>query len=553
MKKLVYYISTVAMCVLPFTSCSGLLDEDPRSEIRKNKYMNTAQEANNVLLGVYRDMVSDNMYALNLSIYFDITNDLAQCEGNTTNSFRDYPANAFNTSNSYVQNTWASLYNAIFDANDFIERLEAKLPTYSTKDQKLASVYLGEARGLRALYYFELVRWYGNVALMTSTAESNKKPETFTQSNPVDVYKFIEADLKYAIEALPYATEDDIRGDNRFRLSKGAALGLLTRVYTTWAGAPVKDTSKWELAAQTASLLINSGKHKLLDSYEQLWKNTCNGVWDPAESLIEVSFYAPTITGSASEDPCGRIGKWNGVATSEITGTRAGNAANVKVIHTFYTNWKNSYPNDLRRDLSIANYKYTPNKQLYVKENELDDPSLGQKNKQLYTPAKWDTEKYVEQYNSLLNKDKSNINWYILRYADVLLLYAEAINEWKQGPNNDALTAINMVRRRGHGKPYLTANSAIDLKQMSYEDFQKAIQDERAYELAFEGQRRQDLVRWGIYYETIVKTYKELVNWYPEANFIAYTFTQKNKHELLPIPQRDMGMLLQFEQNPGWK
>ena len=110
MKKLVYYISTLALCILPFTSCSDLLDEDPRSEIRKNNYMNNATEAKNVLLGVYRDMVSDNMYALNLSIYFDITNDLAQCEGNTTNSFRDYPANAFTTSNSYVQNTWATLY-----------------------------------------------------------------------------------------------------------------------------------------------------------------------------------------------------------------------------------------------------------------------------------------------------------------------------------------------------------------------------------------------------------------------------------------------------------
>lgn len=552
MKKLVYYISTLALCILPFTSCSDLLDEDPRSEIRKNNYMNNATEAKNVLLGVYRDMVSDNMYALNLSIYFDITNDLAQCEGNTTNSFRDYPANAFTTSNSYVQNTWAALYNAIYDANDFIERLEAKMITYNTEDQALAKLYLAEARGLRALYYFELVRWYGHIALITSTSESYKNPETFVQADPTDVYKYIENDLKYAIDVLPYATEDELRGDNKFRLSKGAVLGLLTRVYATWAGAPLKDTSKWELAAQTASLLINSGKHRLLDSYEQLWKNTCNGVWDPAESLIEVSFFAPTVTGSASEDPCGRIGKWNGVAVSEIEGKRASNSANVKVIHPFYLRWKEKEPNDLRRDLSIANYKYAPNKILYVKESELEDPSAGQKNKQIYTPAKWDTEKYVEQHNSLLNKDKSNINWYILRYADVLLLYAEALNECHNGPTSDALAAINMVRRRGYGKPYLTGNSAIDLKTMSYEDFKKAVQNERAYELAFEGQRRQDLVRWGIYYESIVNTYKDIVGWYPEGNFMAYTFTKKGKHELLPIPQRDLDLMKKFNQNPGW-
>lgn len=552
MKKLIYYISAFALSVLTFTSCSDLLDEDPRSEIRKNTYMNNANEANNVLLGVYRDMVSDNMYAMNLSFYFDITNDLAQCEGNTTNGPREFPANAFTTGSSYVQNTWAALYNAIYDANDFIERLEAKISTFNIEDQQVATLYLAEARGLRALYYFELVRWYGHIALITNTSESFKNPETFTQADPADVYKFIEDDLKYAIDILPYATDDQLRGDNRYRLSKGAALGLLTRVYTTWAGAPVNDRSKWEQAVQTASLLIKSGKHHLLDNYEQLWYNTCNGIWDPAESLIEVSFFAPTITGSSSEDPCGRIGKWNGVVVSEIEGKRATNNAYIKVIYPFYLKWKTNEPNDLRRDLSIANYKYAPDKVLYVPENQLDVPTQGQKQKQTYTPAKWNTEKYVEQYNALLNKDKSNINWYILRYADVLLLYAEALNECHNGPTDEALTAINLVRRRGYGKPYLTANSSIDLKAMSYDEFKKAIQDERAYELAFEGQRRQDLIRWGIYYESIVDTYRDIVQWYPEGNFIAYTYTQKGKHELLPIPQRDLDLMKQFKQNPGW-
>lgn len=552
MKRITYYISALALCTLSFSSCSDLLDEDPQSDIRKNQYMNNAVEANNVLLGVYRNLVSDDIYGMNLSCIFDLTNDLAQCEGNSTNSFREYPANAFNASNSYVQSTWAALYAAVYSANDFIERLEAKIVTYSNKDKALANIYLAEARALRGLYYFELVRWYGNIALMTTTAESYKNPALFVQTSPENVYKFIEDDLKYAVNNLPYATDDILRGDTRFRFSKGAALGLLTRVYVTWAGYPVQDTSKWKEAAQTAALLINSGKHHLLDDYEQLWKNTCNGKWDPAESLIEVSFYANTVTGSANEDPVGRIGKWNGVRATEIAGQRGRNSANVKVVHTFYLDWLQKEANDKRRNLSIANYKYEPTKTYWVKENELESPGAGQKNKQNYTPAKWDTEKYVEEYNSLLNNDKSNINWYVLRYSDVLLMYAEALNEWHQGPDNAALTAVNMVRRRGYGLPYNTANTTVDLKAMSYEDFKTAIRNERSYELAFEGQRRQDLVRWGIYYETIVDTYKKLISWYPEANYIAYTFTQKDKHELLPIPARDMGLMEQFKQNKGW-
>ena len=549
MKKFKYYLCTLA-CAITVSSCS--LDETSYTEIEKGNYMKNAAEAENVLLGVYRDMVQDGIYGFHLSLYFTIPSDIAKVTGNSTDGLRLIPSNAYTSSQTEIATTWANLYSAIYDANDFIETLGQKIGTYDEGNYKKAAVYMAEARCLRAMYYFELVRWFGNVALITNTAQSRQHPSTFTQADPADVYKFIETDLQYAIDNLPYSVDDNIRSDNSFRLSKGAALGLLTKVYATWAGYPVHDTSKWENAAKTAKILVESGKHHLLSDFEQLWKNTCNGVWDPAESLIEVSFFAPTVTGSASEDPCGRIGKWNGVAVSEIEGKRASNSANVKVIHPFYLRWKEKEPNDLRRDLSIANYKYAPNKILYVKESELEDPSAGQKNKQIYTPAKWDTEKYVEQHNSLLNKDKSNINWYILRYADVLLLYAEALNECHNGPTSDALAAINMVRRRGYGKPYLTGNSAIDLKTMSYEDFKKAVQNERAYELAFEGQRRQDLVRWGIYYESIVNTYKDIVGWYPEGNFIAYTFTKKGKHELLPIPQRDLDLMKKFNQNPGW-
>lgn len=106
---------------------------------------------------------------------------------------------------------------------------------------------MGEARALRAMYYFELVRRYENIPLMTSTQMSNQSPSTFVQADPADVYKFIEDDLIYASEVLPYATDDTEREDNSFRFSKGAALGLLTKVYATWAS---KDASKWEYAAK---------------------------------------------------------------------------------------------------------------------------------------------------------------------------------------------------------------------------------------------------------------------------------------------------------------
>ena len=138
--------------------------------------------------------------------------------------------------------------------------------------------------------------------------------------------------------------------------------------------------------------------------------------------------------------------------------------------------------------------------------------------------------------------------------AGVLLLYAEALNEWKHGPTDEAYEAINMVRRRGFGNPSKT--SICDLKDLNEEDFRKAVYQERAYELAFEGHRRMDLIRWGIYYETIQKTYNDLLNWWTaetEFNYVVYRHTVKGKHELFPIPQRDMDLMIKFNQNPNWE
>lgn len=557
-RKITYYIAALAICMLP---CSCSLEEETSTEIEKKNYLNNASEAENVLLGIYRTDVEDAMYGFHLSILFTMGTDIAQVEGSSTENFRIIPTNAFPTTQSEVQQTWAALYKGIYRANDFLEQISRKIDTYSSNDKQLATIYIAEARALRAMYYFELVRRFGNIALMRTTAESNQDPATYVQAAPEKVYEFIEEDLQFACEVLPYASDDTYRTSNEYRFSRGAALGLLTKVYATWAGYPVNDTSKWEQAAKTASILINSGKHGLLPDYEQLWKNTCNGVWDPTESLIEVSFYSPTVSGNS--DPVGRIGKWNGVKTTAIAGVRGSCAGNVKVVHTFVTEWR-EHPNDLRCNLSVANYRYNDNYGLWAAgrndtpetaQTKDADPTKAQKEKQNYTPAKWDIEKYVEN-GLLINNDKSNVNWYVLRYADVLLLYAEALNEWKHGPNSEAYAAINAVRRRGFGNP--SSTGSCDLAQgLDEAGFRQAVQKERAYELAFEGHRRLDLVRWGIYYETVQNTRKELANWWQtdnsNFNYVVYNYTVKGKHELFPIPQRDMDLCPKFEQNPGWK
>ena len=103
---------------------------------------------------------------------------------------------------------------------------------------------MAEARSIRALRYFELVRLFGGVTLMTSTEQSHRHPSTFVRNSPEEIYSFIESELEECASILPWAQADSIRSDNSFMFSKAGALGLLARVYSTHAGYPLRNTAK---------------------------------------------------------------------------------------------------------------------------------------------------------------------------------------------------------------------------------------------------------------------------------------------------------------------
>ena len=159
------------LCLLS-ASCSDLLQEESYIETGKDNYVHNASEAETVLMGVYKDMANENLYSYHLSLLFTISTDIAQCEGSSNTSFREIPTNSHNPNTSQIRNTWQKLYSSIYDANDFIEIVSARKDGWSSGNRELAEIYLGEARALRALFYFELVRWYGNVVLIKSTADS---------------------------------------------------------------------------------------------------------------------------------------------------------------------------------------------------------------------------------------------------------------------------------------------------------------------------------------------------------------------------------------------
>ena len=238
---------------------------------------------------------------------------------------------------------------------------------------------------------------------------------------------------------------------------------------------------------------------------------------------------------------------------------------------TFLANWKD-YSLDKRFAVSYADYQYTSNGKEYYVSKKIDNVmtpisfvmalEAEDKDKENWratynyrlTHGKWDTELYVPDENYNTAAHVTNINWYLLRYSDVLLLYAEALNELNLGPTPEAYEAVNMVRRRGFGLDYTIASDVADLEAgLSYEAFQKAVRDERGWELAGEAHRRQDLIRWGIYVDAVKETYNNLATWHTNGYiyFLGGDCTKKGKHELLPIPQREID-LCGYKQNPNW-
>lgn len=558
-----------AVLMMAFASVSCSLDEKVYTQTDES-YITDAAMSETLLMGVYRKLGVDGIYKQNLPFIFSLTTDESKPEGSSLTAHRAEGSNAFNASSSYIETTWKALYSAVYDANYFIELMDRKAATFPEEDQAKCEYYVAEAKALRALLYFELVRWFGNVPLVLSTADSYKAPEEFKQADPNKVYEQIEDDLNDAAEVLPYSGDTDLRSNPSFRFSKGAVLGLLTKVYATWAGYPLYAEGKWELAAETAGQVVTSNKHALLTDFVQLWKNSAENTWDPSESLIELSYWSPLATSESS----GRVGNINGVRGNQ--GCLRNNAPGHNVFcyyhPTFLANWKD-YSLDKRFAVSYADYQYTKNgKECYVSktvngvkntpipfvmaleaEEKNQEGWRGTYNYRL-THGKWDTELYVPDSNYNTAANVTNINWYLLRYADLLLLYAEALNEVNQGPTMEAYEAVNMVRRRAFGLDYTVASDVADLDAgLSYEDFQKAIRDERAWELAGEAHRRQDLIRWGIYVDVVKETYNNLGTWHSNAYkyFLGGEYTEKGKHELLPIPQREID-LCGYTQNPKW-
>lgn len=551
MKHLLSILTVVA--ALTFTSCEDFLTEEVRGQQNLDTYFSTLEECNSYVTGCYQDITCGGWWNINtVWLLSEMCSDDAWM-GNTTQSQSDYISLAHyqgnGASNGPISNFWQYRYKGILRCNVAVDRIsQANLTDTETRDR-----LVGEARFLRAYYYFELVRNFGGVPLITEFLLP-EQVQGITRKSAEEVYQFIEDDLLAAADVLPERSE--YAPADMGRATRGAALGLLGKVYLY--------QEEWEEARDVLKTVMDSGEYDLLPEFGQVWDLEYD---NSIESLFEVQYeYHPTLAlgGSLATVTGARNGPGDGwswclpTANLEQAFIDAGDTVRLK--WTIITSGCTEIAGENNFDQFIENSKKMDNYQEYIDKYGWDP------NCYIIDPAEHKSPRVIRKYflpiedrPEIYNTDKSPLNHRILRFADVLLMYAEACN--KLGQDGEAQEALNRVRNRAK-LPSVTATG---------NQLRDAIRQERRLELAFEQNRLYDIRRWKDDNEqpviaSILGPNGSFVQWnmneetrdplewenQGEASNKGITF-DVNRDLLFPIPLYEItqsnGSIVQ---NPGW-
>ena len=518
-----------------FSSCKGYLDTLPESTISSQTYYNTEAQLTAALMAVYSEMgnIDESTYSRFLSLEAPSATDEQLLRSNANVAVSAYN---FDASYANIVNCWSDLYEGINRANALLENIDKSQASSAVKEQIRA-----EALFLRAYYYFVLVGYWGDVPLKLTSTESAQNV-TLARTPAKEVYAQIIKDMTLAEGVLKNNTD----WGNTGRISKTAAAGMLARV-CLYAAGRLPDASKYADARTWALKVMNSGLHTLNSDYSQIFKNESADIYDLKECLWEVEFNGNGVGNVYREIE--RFGSTIGIPNNnETVGFMQGQYVATGVQYQLYGT------GDLRRDWNIAPFTYTgqdatkaqiPYAATYVWGRYI---------------AKWRRQYQVITYA----KNFGPTNWPLLRYSDVLLMFAEADNEVNGGPTPAAYTALNQVRRRGYGLPVATASAVADAPAtLTKATFFNYLKDERARELAFEGLRKLDLLRWGNFL-TVMKAMVPIITtqapsaansgigYYGRAATLVPYNNVSQRDLLWPIPSTEVSLNKAIVQNPGW-
>jgi starch-binding outer membrane protein, SusD/RagB family len=445
------------------------------------------------------DGIYPNFKGTAMATYFTPDND--ECTSSNTSGERyGLSKYDFGPANNQMKPVFDSRYTAVNQANECLSGLEKAgvLNNGSDADKKFFNALYGEALALRAWAYFDLVRFWGDVPFPLTPSKAGDDFNLPRVSRDT-IYDRIIADLQKAQNIVPWASEVSYKD----RITKGAVKGLLARIALHAAGYSLR----WDLAtrgnlgmrkrddaaritelytiAKNACddvMQVEGVQHSLVSSYESVFKDSHNKRYNK-ENIWEIGNY-----GLSANDG---VGYYIGISIGTVPGVYLQASPQVRVMPTYYYSFDTL---DTRRDVAVADYSIEANTGNF---NIVGINSL--------TCGKW---RKCWEDNQGPENAKTDINWIMLRYADILLMYAEASNELTSSPSAEAKEALKKVRRRAFPASAQQAKVEDYVNVLtSKEAFRDAIIKERSYELGFESNlRRTDLIRWNKLGDAITDT-----------------------------------------------
>lgn len=510
MKAKTKFFSVISLLLLFTVGCSDFLDKPPQGKLVSNSFPTTASDALLATNGAYNILRNSN-YHFGLFPIMDIMSDDARKGSNpsdqaaTIGPYDSFTHIATETSGYYW---WSTLYEGVRSANVVLEKVPA-----IDMDAALKARYMAEASFLRASHYFDLARGFGGVPIVLTSSP----PTNLVRANLSDVYDLIISDLQTAITNLP--EKSAYSAADAGRATKGAARALLAKVYLFYPQPGLLNyvpQPDFVNAEKYAMDVITSNEYQLETDF--LNANGVNGNFGQ-ESIFEIGalpfepFFDTDLGGNQYANVQGVRGSpnrgWGFNRPSE----------NLKAAYE---------PGDPRQDKTIIKLGDVLDGIPIVGDGSTPDVTLDTDGVTIIE---------TECYNRKVWTPGDNVptqfghHRRILRYADVLLMASEALNE--NGKTTDALTYLNMVRARARdGNPVLP-----DIVETDKNLLRDIILKERRIELALEGHRFFDLIRTG-----------------KAVTVLGPMGFQANKHELLAIPQSEIDLSHGLiTQNQGWE
>jgi len=486
-----------------FAGCDTL-QENPPGELTRENFYESAGDAKAAVVSVYEPWQGN----FDWNSIAQVTFTPSPYATTRVQQFKVFSSYSFDASSGQFFTMWTKIYESINRANAVIDNV----PSIDMDEERRASI-VAEARFMRALNYFWATRLWGKVPLtLSETTAPSEIPST--RAPIAEVYEAIIADLKAAEKALPAERSSSTAG----RATSGAASALLGKVYLTMARQPLEDGSKLQPAHDKLKEVIDSGTYALQTNYADVFAND-------NELNSEIIFAIQHSSASTGQ------GTQLGAITPPIDWAPATGFSTL-YFYGVTEDLYNAYDSTDARPETAAIFSYESTNGDVVTFNDPEDSVVRYTNGNGLASLK-----YADLDQSCCNGDADVP---MLRYADVLLLYAETENELN-GPTSEAFEYLNKVRERASASAYDPSADSTG-SAWTQESFRDIIYQERFLELSLEFKSVFTVRRFG----RVEESFQESQD-IQEAG-VSYD----PKYDLFPIPQRELDVNTEMSQNPGW-